>query len=65
MEEYGEMESRIASLRERHRRLEEAIDEENGRPAPNDFILSDLKRRKLRIKDEIVQLNTPSRAEGA
>ena len=47
---------RIDSLRARHRSLEEAIDLEINRPAPNLETLADLKRQKLRIKDEIFQL---------
>lgn len=47
---------RIEALREKHAALERAIDEENSRPSPNDEVISDLKRQKLRIKDEIVQL---------
>jgi hypothetical protein len=47
---------RIQTLKEQHAALERAIDEENRRPLPNDDVLSDLKRQKLRIKDEIFQL---------
>jgi len=47
---------RIETLRARHRSLEEAIDQETSRPAPNTETVADLKRQKLRIKDEIVQL---------
>lgn len=47
---------RIAALREQHAALERAIDEENRRPLPNDEVISDLKRQKLRIKDELYQL---------
>jgi hypothetical protein len=47
---------RIEALREKHAALERAIDEENSRPLPNDDTISDLKRQKLRIKDEIYQL---------
>jgi hypothetical protein len=50
------LQDRIESLRARHRSLEEAIDQEISRPMPNDETLSDLKRQKLRIKDEIFQL---------
>jgi hypothetical protein len=46
---------RIEELRERHAALERAIDEENSRPFPNQDAISDLKRQKLRIKDEIFQ----------
>jgi hypothetical protein len=47
---------RIEALRERHAALERAIDEENKHPFPNQHAISDLKRQKLRIKDELVQL---------
>jgi uncharacterized protein len=47
---------RIEALREKHAALDRAIDEENRRPLPNDDMISDLKRQKLRIKDEIFQL---------
>ncbi len=50
------LQDRIESLRARHRSLEEAIGEETSRPLPNIDILAQLKRQKLRIKDEIVQL---------
>jgi hypothetical protein len=49
---------RIDALRERHAALERAIEEENTRPLPNDDAISDLKRQKLRIKDEIFQLES-------
>jgi len=49
---------RIEALREKHASLERAIDEENARPLPNDDAISDLKRQKLRIKDEIFQLES-------
>ena len=46
---------RIYSLRDKHAYLERAIEEENQRPYPDDFRLSQLKREKLRIKDQIFQ----------
>ncbi|HEV7996048.1 MAG TPA: YdcH family protein [Stellaceae bacterium] len=49
---------RIEALREKHAALERAIDEEGRRPLPNDDAISDLKRQKLRIKDEIFQLES-------
>lgn len=51
---------RIEELRARHRNLEQALGQEVGRPAPNLDAVSDLKRQKLRIKDEIVQLEHSS-----
>jgi hypothetical protein len=47
---------RIEALREKHASLERAIDEEVHRPFPNQDAITDLKRQKLRIKDEIFQL---------
>ena len=47
---------RIAALKEKHAALERAIDEENRRPLPNDDLITDLKRQKLRIKDELYHL---------
>jgi hypothetical protein len=47
---------RIEALKEKHASLERAIAEENSRPLPNDDTISDLKRQKLRIKDEIYAL---------
>jgi hypothetical protein len=47
---------RIEALREKHASLERAIDEETHRPMPNQEAVHDLKRQKLRIKDEIAQL---------
>ncbi|MHA1600695.1 MAG: YdcH family protein [Alphaproteobacteria bacterium] len=41
------------SLIVKHASLERAIDEENHRPHPDDLRLTELKREKLRIKDEI------------
>ena len=50
------LQDRIESLRARHRTLEDAIVQEIHRPLPNEDLLHDLKRQKLRIKDEIAEL---------
>jgi hypothetical protein len=47
---------RIETLRTQHRSLEEQIDQEVSRPLPNMDVVQDLKRQKLRIKDEIALL---------
>ncbi|MDA7983881.1 MAG: YdcH family protein [Alphaproteobacteria bacterium] len=49
-------EIRIESLRKKHSRLEEEIAAEMNRPHPDDLRLSDLKRRKLHLKEEIQSL---------
>ena len=50
------LQDRIEALKEKHASLERAIDEENRRPLPNQDAIHDLKRQKLRIKDEIFLL---------
>jgi hypothetical protein len=46
----------IEALRTKHLDLKHEIDEENQRPHPDDLRVVELKRQKLRIKDEIAQL---------
>ena len=46
-------EERRDALREKHAQLESKIDEENQRPHPDDMRLAQLKREKLRIKEEM------------
>ena len=50
---------RVVKLKAEHASLEEAIEAELGRPVPNSTFLSDLKRQKLRIKDEIHRIAGP------
>jgi len=47
---------RIESLRTRHQSLELALQEEIHRPLPNEELIHDIKRQKLKIKDEIQSL---------
>jgi len=53
MEEPMQTDERLDILNDQHATLERAIEEENLRPYPDDIRLSELKREKLRIKDEI------------
>lgn len=46
----------VDSLRSKHARLEQLIDEELHRPLPDQVTVSRLKKEKLRIKDEIERL---------
>lgn len=46
-------EERVEALRMKHASIEEQIDQENQRPHPDDLLISELKREKLRIKDQI------------
>lgn len=49
-------ESRLAVLRTEHRDLDSAIDALRSMAASDDIQLARLKKRKLRLKDEIAQL---------
>jgi hypothetical protein len=51
------MEDRVESLRARHAHLEHEIDEEAHRPLPDQVHITELKRQKLRIKEEITRLS--------
>ena len=46
----------IEALKKKHAELETELEDESRRPLPNSGFLSDLKRKKLAIKDEIAKL---------
>jgi hypothetical protein len=50
----------LAELEQSHRMLEAELAEAQQHPSTDSFQLSELKRRKLRIKDEIARLNRSS-----
>lgn len=50
------MQGRIEELSTRHRNLEETIKAERKRPSADQLVLQDLKKRKLRIKEELREL---------
>jgi hypothetical protein len=52
------LESHLAELERRHADLERRIAEEMSHPSVNSLEVSDLKRRKLQLKDEIVRLRS-------
>ena len=51
------VEERVESLKAKHARLQIEIDEEIHRPMPDSVHLAELKREKLRIKDEIERIH--------
>ena len=53
------IDARIRELGNRHRSLESAISEEMQRPAGDSLRLWELKRRKLRLKEEMEHLRRP------
>ena len=54
------MESHLAELERRHQALEREIEEALHHPSMDTLILSELKRRKLLLKDEIEKLKDES-----
>lgn len=46
----------LADLEQRHRALEDEINEVLAHPAADDLQVAELKRRKLHLKDEIARL---------
>lgn len=50
------LEARIRELGSRHQSLEQAIQDEMRRPSFDDLRLRELKRQKLRLKEEIETL---------
>lgn len=52
------LQDRQEALKAKHATLEAAIEEEIRRPMPDNNTITDLKRRKLRIKDELERITT-------
>ena len=50
------LDERIDDLKSKHQALETAIEDENSRPQPDDIEIANLKKQKLRIKDELATL---------
>jgi hypothetical protein len=57
------IEERITSLQQRHRELDLIIEQEQQRPWPDDPLIKNLKRQKLRIKDKIAAIETAPTAD--
>lgn len=47
---------RVETLKAKHADLDHKIVEEENRPSPDQFLIAELKREKLRIKDQIVDM---------
>jgi hypothetical protein len=50
------LDAHLVELSEKHRALDRKIEEEMARPTSDDLKLAELKRQKLRLKDEIERL---------
>jgi hypothetical protein len=51
----------LQELSEKHRQLERRIEEEITRPGSDDLAIRRLKQEKLKLKDEIVRLESVTR----
>ena len=47
---------RLTSLTAKHAEIEREIDAENAKPAPDEVRMSALKKQKLKLKDEVMEL---------
>jgi len=50
------LDAHVSELSDKHRALEKQIEHELARPSSDDLTVAQLKREKLRIKDELMRL---------
>ena len=50
------LEAHVETLEARHTEIEAKIEREEHRPHPDTLVISDLKKRKLRLKEELSKL---------
>ncbi|MCH9808625.1 MAG: DUF465 domain-containing protein [Alphaproteobacteria bacterium] len=55
------LEGHLAELAEKHRLLDQQIDQEAARPGSDDLVLRRMKQEKLRLKEEIERLKNETR----
>ncbi|HCX67248.1 DUF465 domain-containing protein [Parvibaculum sp.] len=51
------LESHIAELRDRHKALEQKINDQIHHPSSSDIQIAELKKQKLKLKEEIERLS--------
>lgn len=50
-------EEQIAVLKAKHTELDTKLQDQNSRPHPDEQLVSEIKKQKLRIKDELAALD--------
>ena len=55
------LQAHLSELTAKHKALEMQIENELAHPGSDDLAISDLKRKKLRLKDEIMRLEAQIR----
>ncbi len=53
MKNTEKVEKHLQALKERHKALDLQIVEENSHPSPKDALIQELKKQKLKVKEEI------------
>jgi hypothetical protein len=48
--------SHLQELRKRHQHLSEAVEQAQRSPGTDDLVIADMKKQKLRLKEEIAKL---------
>ncbi len=48
--------SSLEDLKARHASLEHELEAESKRPHPDEVVITDLKRQKLKVKDQIAEI---------
>ena len=56
------LDTHIAELRDRHKALEREIENQIHHPSSDDLRIAELKKQKLRLKEEIERLSSPRAA---
>ena len=51
------VDAHIERLRERHDKISKAVEQAQRAPGATDFEIAEMKKEKLRLKDEIARLN--------
>jgi len=58
MKEYGmSLDSHLQELHKKHQHLSEAVEAAQRSPSVDDLVIADLKKQKLKIKEEIGRLS--------
>lgn len=52
------LDAHLQELRRKHQTLSDQVDQALRNPAPDDFRITDLKKQKLRLKEQIERLST-------
>ena len=51
-------EKHLQALKDKHKALDVRIEEEMSRPAPDEVLIRELKKQKLKIKEEIQEIES-------